>query len=123
MRDGVDAHQDNPGEEMNVCVSVAYADSDDAYDDGDLQFHGYLNGTEYVAQGSNYGYPYCFAAWVPQDLPNSGNLSVGSQFAMGDPNNTINDAFCSAMTAPRLTFQAHQGLSPYWCEIKGRNND
>lgn len=86
-RDGKDIHQDNPGEEMN--------------------FHGYLNGTEYAPQGSNYGYPYCFAAWMPNDLPQNANLTVGSQFAIGDPNNKINDTFCSKQTPPRLTFQAH----------------
>ena len=87
MRDGQDIHQDNPGEEMN--------------------FHGYLNGTEYAAQGSNYGYPYCFAAWVPSDIPMNSNLTVGSQFAMGDQNSTINDTYCAEQTPPRLTFQAH----------------
>lgn len=86
-RDGKDVHQDNPGEELN--------------------FHGYLNGTEYALQGSNYGYPNCFAAWMPDDLPENANLTVGSQFAIGDQNDTINDTFCSKRTPPRLTFQAH----------------
>lgn len=86
-RDGKDVHQDNPGEEMN--------------------FHGYLNGTEYALQGSNYGYPNCFAAWMPSDLPQNANLTVGSQFVIGYPNDTINDTFCSKQTPPRLTFQAH----------------
>lgn len=83
-RDGQDVHEDNPGEEMN--------------------FHGYLNGTEYSAQGSNYGYPYCFAAWAPSDLPDNSNLTVGSQFAIGFMNNTINDTYCGEQTPPRLTF-------------------
>lgn len=87
MRDGKDIHQDNPGEEMN--------------------FHGYLNGTEYAAQGSNHGYPTCFAAWQVDDIPQNANLTVGSQFAMGDQNSTINDTFCAEQTAPVLTFQAH----------------
>ncbi|KAL8771204.1 MAG: hypothetical protein Q9209_003375 [Squamulea sp. 1 TL-2023] len=87
MREGNDVHQDNPGEEMN--------------------FHGYLNGTEYTLQGSNYGYPYCFSAWAPEDLPQNENIKVGTQFAMGDQNNTINDTFCAGRTPPRLTFQAH----------------
>lgn len=88
-REGQDIHEDNPGEEMN--------------------FHGYLNGTEYPPQGSNYGYPYCYAAWVPGDLPMNGNLTVGSQFSLGDQNNTINDTYCAEQTPPRLTFQAHMG--------------
>ncbi|KAL9101466.1 MAG: hypothetical protein Q9163_003281 [Psora crenata] len=87
MRQGKDIHEDNPGEEMN--------------------FHGYLNGTEYAPQGSNYGYPHCFAAWVPNDIPDNSNLTVGSQFAMGDQNSTINDTYCAGLTPPRLTFQAH----------------
>ena len=87
QRDGKDIHGDNPGEEMN--------------------FHGYLNGTAYDRQGSNYGYPYCYAAWMPSDLPMNSNLSVGSNFAMGTPNSTINDTFCAEQTPPRLTFEAH----------------
>ena len=88
-RDGQDVHQDNPGEEMN--------------------FQGYLNGTEYVEEGRNFGYPYCFSAWVPSDIPDSSNLKVGSAFAAGTPNMTINDTYCSEDTVPaRLTFQAHQ---------------
>lgn len=43
VRDGENIHQNNPGEEMN--------------------FHGYLNGTETDEQGENYGYPSCYAAW------------------------------------------------------------
>ncbi|KAL8903440.1 MAG: hypothetical protein Q9207_003929 [Kuettlingeria erythrocarpa] len=87
LREGKDVHQDNPGEEMN--------------------FLGYLNGTEYERQGSNFGYPYCFSAWSPEDLPQNENIKVGSQFAMGDQNSTINDTFCAEQSPPRLTFQAH----------------
>ncbi|KAL8938573.1 MAG: hypothetical protein Q9211_003140 [Gyalolechia sp. 1 TL-2023] len=87
MREGKDVHQDNPGEEMN--------------------FLGYLNGTEYEPQGSNFGYPHCFSAWVPEDLPQNADIKVGTQFAMGYQNSTINDTFCADQTPPRLTFQAH----------------
>lgn len=98
-RSGVDVHTDNPGEEMN--------------------FHGYLNGTVYAAQGSNYGYPYCFAAWAPSELPDNSNLTVGSQFAAGDQNSTINDTYCASQTPPRLTFQAHMvSLSHTSTEIR-----
>jgi len=72
-----------------------------------MNFHGYLNGTEYAPQGTNYGYPFCFAAWTPQELPNHSNLTVGSNFAMGDQNSTVNDTLCAERTPPRLTFQAH----------------
>lgn len=85
-RNGKDIHQDNPGEELN--------------------FHGYLNGTTYTAQGSNYGYPGCFAAWKVDDIPNNSNLTVGSQFAI-DNQDGVDDAFCAQQTAPRITFQAH----------------
>ena len=74
-RDGEDVHEENPGEEMN--------------------YHGFLNGTEYAPQGSNYGYPYCFAAWSPSNLPENSNLTVGSQFAIGNMNDTINDTYCA----------------------------
>ncbi|KAL8712287.1 MAG: hypothetical protein Q9220_003438 [cf. Caloplaca sp. 1 TL-2023] len=87
MRLGKDVHQDNPGEEMN--------------------FHGYLNGTEYKPQGSNYGYPSCFSAWLPEDLPENSNVKVGTQFAIGNQDSGINDTFCADHTPPRLTFQAH----------------
>ncbi|KAL9614853.1 MAG: hypothetical protein Q9167_000686 [Letrouitia subvulpina] len=87
MREGKDVHTDNPGEEMN--------------------FHGYLNGTKYVSQGSNYGYPICFSAWAPKDLPQNANISVGTQFAIGDQTDTVNDRTCAERTPPRLTFQAH----------------
>jgi glucose/arabinose dehydrogenase len=91
VRDGVDVHQNNPGEEMN--------------------FHGYLNGTDYALQGGNYGYPWCFAAWNVDELPDHGNLSVGSQFALSESNYPDNenrtDAYCAAQNAPRLTFPAH----------------
>ena len=91
IRDGVDIHQNNPGEEMN--------------------FHGYLNGTDYAPQGGNYGYPWCFAAWDVDELPDHANLSVGSQFALSESNYPDNenrtDTYCAAQNAPRLTFQAH----------------
>ncbi|KAG4430398.1 hypothetical protein IFR05_014118 [Cadophora sp. M221] len=84
-RDGVDIHQDNPGEEMN--------------------YHGFLNAST-EDQGGNYGYPYCFALW-DTSVPNNDGLSVGSQFS-ADQTATSNDSFCREdRVAPRLTFQAH----------------
>jgi len=90
-RQGTDIHQDNPGEEMN--------------------FHGYLNSssstTTQPEQGGNYGYPHCFALWDTTNLPNKGDMKVGSQFAL-DPSPTLNDTTCEEdYVAPRLTFQAH----------------
>ncbi|KAI9814400.1 MAG: hypothetical protein M1827_003256 [Pycnora praestabilis] len=88
MRDGQDIHQNNPGEEMN--------------------FLGYLNGTEVAQQGENFGYPTCFAAWDPSGIPDNSNLTVGSPFSIGTQNSTVNDTICASSTVPpRLTFQAH----------------
>ncbi|KAK3081323.1 hypothetical protein LTS18_007966 [Coniosporium uncinatum] len=87
MRDDVDVHINNPGEEMN--------------------FHGTLVNNTYTGQGGNYGYPECYAAWDPAELPRNGSLSVGSQFAIGDAEATINDQTCAERIAPRLTFLAH----------------
>lgn len=90
-RDGVDVHEDNPAEEMN--------------------FFGYLNGSSPELTGRYFGYPWCFSAWKVSDLPNNGNLTVGSQYAIdpsSDSNNTNKtDAFCAAQAPARLVFQAH----------------
>ena len=83
MTDGEDIHIDNPGEELN--------------------FFGYLNGTESPNQGSNFGYPYCFASWFPEDLPNQENFTIGSQFALDSSNDTL----CTNATSPRLTLFPH----------------
>jgi glucose/arabinose dehydrogenase len=89
-RDGEDIHINNPGEELN--------------------FHGYLNGSE-ESQGGNYGYPLCFAVWSTDDFPNRGNLTTGDQFvADWDEGDTVlpTDAQCNSnYTSPALAFQAH----------------
>ncbi|KAI9748657.1 MAG: hypothetical protein M4579_007157 [Chaenotheca gracillima] len=98
MRDNKDIHQDNPGEEMN--------------------FHGTL---EDVANtpGGNHGYPNCVTVWGVNDIPNKDNLTVGSQFVMGNPNDTVNDDFCARERIPPiLAFQAH--MAPL--DIKFNNN-
>lgn len=85
-RDGVDIHENNPGEELN--------------------FHGYLNSTT-THQGGNYGYPRCYAVW-DTSMPDATGLSVGDQFSM-TTNSTLNDTTCADdYVAPRLTFPAHQ---------------
>ncbi|KAF2739844.1 soluble quino protein glucose dehydrogenase [Polyplosphaeria fusca] len=92
-RDGQNIHENNPGEEMN--------------------FHGYLNGTETEEQGGNYGYPDCYAAWNVSEIPDNDGLEVGMQFAIGEVegtkvNITVNDTSCREdHVAPRLTFAAH----------------
>ena len=90
-RMGVDVHEDNPAEELN--------------------FLGYLDGSSDPQQGSNFGYPWCFSAWGVDDLPDNGNLSVGSQFAL-DQSQALNDenrtdTYCAEQTEARLVFQAH----------------
>jgi hypothetical protein len=88
VRDGVDVHLNNPGEELN--------------------YHGRLNDTTSKEFGANYGYPLCFPAWDPSSLPSNSGISVGTQFLIGSPNATYNDTFCQTQRhAPRLTFPAH----------------
>ncbi|KAF2745528.1 soluble quino protein glucose dehydrogenase [Sporormia fimetaria CBS 119925] len=88
-RAGQSIHQNNPGEELN--------------------FHGYLNGTQTEEQGENYGYPSCFATWDVNEIPNADrNLEVGQQIAIGNQTGDLNDAWCQRdHIAPRLTFAAH----------------
>lgn len=91
-RNGVDIHQTNPGDELN--------------------FHGFLNETTSVSstqeQGSNYGYPDCYAAWNTSIPDAPAGLEVGEQFSVVD-NSTLNDTTCQTdYVAPRLTFAPHQ---------------
>ncbi|RMZ88932.1 hypothetical protein DV736_g3851, partial [Chaetothyriales sp. CBS 134916] len=90
-RHGVDVHEDNPAEELN--------------------FLGFLSDSNDPDEGSNFGYPWCFSAWQVRDLPDNGNLSVGSQFAISASpdldNQNRTDAYCAEQTQPRLVFQAH----------------
>jgi glucose/arabinose dehydrogenase len=86
QRNGVDIHQDNPGEEMN--------------------FHGYLHGSM-MDRGGNYGYPDCYALWSTKNFPSLGSLKTGDQFAVTQSDG-LNDTTCAeTYIAPRLTFQAH----------------
>jgi glucose/arabinose dehydrogenase len=76
-----------------------------------MNFIGYLNGTKRPGQGGNFGYPWCFSAWGVEDLPDNGNLTVGSQYAIdaSDASNNENktDQYCAAQLPARLVFQAH----------------
>lgn len=88
QRSGETINENNPGEELN--------------------YHGYLNGTQSDVIGGNYGYPSCFAAWNVSEIPDNGGLQTGSNFAIGDQNDTVNDDFCrNDRIAPRITFNAH----------------
>lgn len=85
-RQGVDIHQNNPGEELN--------------------FHGTLDSTD--DQGGNYGYPNCFAVWDTSEIPDHAGLGVGKQFAMTE-NRTMTDEICAKdFVPPRLTFPPHE---------------
>ncbi|KIW20731.1 hypothetical protein PV08_01309 [Exophiala spinifera] len=90
-RMGVDIHEDNPAEELN--------------------FLGYLDGKEYAPQGGNFGYPWCFSAWGVDELPDNGNLTVGSQYAVdaspASHNKNQTDTYCAQQEPARLVFQAH----------------
>jgi glucose/arabinose dehydrogenase len=88
-RNGELIKEDNPGEELN--------------------FHGYLNGTSTAQQGSNYGYPSCYAAWNVSAIPSNTDITVGSQFAVGNLTSPSDaDSQCrNDHTPPRLTFAAH----------------
>jgi glucose/arabinose dehydrogenase len=87
-RSGKTINQNNPGEEMN--------------------YHGYLNGTQSNVTGKNFGYPTCFAAWNTSEIPDNTGLRTGSNFAIGTQNATLNDTYCQQdRVAPRITFQAH----------------
>lgn len=90
-RHGVDVHATNPGEELN--------------------FLGYVNGTESEQEGSNFGYPWCFSAWNPSILPDNGQIEVGTQFAIDASSDLDNqnktDAFCANQTQSRLVFDSH----------------
>lgn len=88
QRNGVNIHQNNPAEELN--------------------FHGYLNGTQSPEQGRNFGYPSCYSAWNITEIPQNNGINVGVQFAIGNQNDTVNDLFCQRdRQGPRLAFPAH----------------
>lgn len=84
-RNGIDVHEDNPGEELN--------------------YHGRLGDDD--DQGGNYGYPSCFAVWSTDNFPDLGDLEVGDQFP-GEETTTLTDESCNDdFVDPELVFQAH----------------
>lgn len=85
-RNGRDIHNTNPGEELN--------------------YHGTLADPQ--SYGGNYGYPYCFSVWDLQNVPQPGNLTVGSHMAVNQVTADNSDALCAQLfIPPRLTFPAH----------------
>ena len=100
QRNGVDIHQDDPGEEMN--------------------FHGDLGSNDQL-HGTNYGYPDCFALWG-ENIPDQGSLKVGDQFVF-NPSSTLNDTTCAkSYTAPRLTFQVSVEITYQRASMYGSAN-
>jgi glucose/arabinose dehydrogenase len=92
QRNGVDFHNDNPGEEMNYHTVL----------------ESYFNGTNDPVHGANFGYPTCYAAWNVSEIPGGTGLSVGEQFSIGQLSATNNDSICASTSLPpRLTFPAH----------------
>ncbi|KAI9148279.1 putative glycine dehydrogenase (decarboxylating) [Paramyrothecium foliicola] len=93
FRQGEDIHNENPAEELN--------------------FHGYLNGSE-EDQGGNYGYPQCYTIWSTEDFPDQGDLRPGDAFHADwqgqSPRNlsTPTDEQCNTEHVPAvLGFVAH----------------
>ncbi|TDZ61059.1 L-sorbosone dehydrogenase [Colletotrichum trifolii] len=87
-RNGVDVHNDNPGEELN--------------------YHGIFNSSTNKFAGANFGYPNCFAVWDTATIAGVPNVQVGNQVIQGNASGHITDEYClSTPVAPRLTFQAH----------------
>ncbi|OLN88319.1 L-sorbosone dehydrogenase 1 [Colletotrichum chlorophyti] len=87
-RNGVDIHNDNPGEELN--------------------YHGSYKAASNPYKGANYGYPNCFAVWEPSTIVGVPDVQVGSQVIQGSPSGNITDQYCQTVPiAPRLTFTAH----------------
>ena len=92
-RNGVDIHETNPAEELN--------------------FLGYLNGTESSNEGRNFGYPECYTAWDAGSIPGFDG-EVGEQFVIGqvssDNNNT--DAICASSERQQSRLGFHPHMAP-----------
>ncbi|KAF9264136.1 soluble quino protein glucose dehydrogenase [Marasmius fiardii PR-910] len=87
VRDDVDVHQTNPAEELN--------------------YHGNLTSASPV-HGANFGYPLCVTAWDPSGLTTLPNITVGTQFVVGTPNETTTDEMCQTeRIPPKISFPSH----------------
>lgn len=74
-RDGVDIHESlSPAHSDPSFLSMLTKDTDNPGEE--LNFLGYLNGTDSPTQGTNFGYPYCFTVWDSAVFNSTnGNLS------------------------------------------------
>lgn len=90
-RDGVDIHENSPGEEVN--------------------YHGHINATNNPMKGKNYGYPSCAATWNVQGMPRNSKLRVGKQFSYAATSaaRATSDEDCQSnkFEPPRLTLPSH----------------
>merc|ERR1711939_119546 len=91
----------------------------------ELNFLGYLNGTDTPEQGSNFGYPWCYSAWSVDELPEHQSLEVGTQFAI-DVTSDLNgenrtDEYCANQTRSRLVFEDHMAPLDIKFNDSGRN--
>ncbi|QRV97221.1 hypothetical protein RhiJN_25240 [Ceratobasidium sp. AG-Ba] len=96
MWHGVDVHQDNPAEEMNLIP---------------------LKDTDSIPLARKfYGYPNCFTVWNSTSVPKNATSTAqftfptGDQFSVIDPPNNPTDAWCADqknVVRPSLSFQAH----------------
>lgn len=96
QRSGVDIHNTNPGEELNL--------------------HGRPNATT----GANFGYPQCVAVWdapAVQGYP-GGAAAVGDQMTGDQTTGGLTDEYCQGeVQGPVVTFGAH--LAPLDIKFQG----
>ncbi|KAG9093336.1 hypothetical protein FRC07_011485 [Ceratobasidium sp. 392] len=92
---GVDVHQDNPAEELNLIP---------------------LKGANTIPLNRKfYGYPTCFTAWDSSTVPKNASgpqftFKTGDQFSNQNPQTNITDAWCGDAknnVPPKLSLQAH----------------
>lgn len=88
IRNNVDLHADNPGEELN--------------------YHGLIDKQDDKDRGRNFGFPYCFTVWGTKNITDLGNLSVGDQIPDGLGPKDVTDGVCNSQyAAPVLALQPH----------------
>ncbi|KAF2270376.1 hypothetical protein CC78DRAFT_130627 [Lojkania enalia] len=89
-RNGVDIHQNNPGEKIHYMGDISKPNN------------------------NWYGYPVCFTVWQPSDFGDK-QFKVGDWFVQS-PNSTFNDDTCyERATAPALTLFPHS--APIDCKF------
>lgn len=101
-RDGFEIYENNPAEEIN--------------------YHGKLDDENSPFLNKNYGYPLCYGVWNASEIPSSGTLETGQQFAIAESNATRQDSFCNTdRESPRLVFQPHTSPVDLKFDTSGEN--